>query len=376
MATGQKTTHPRLNKLFKSKVISNNRSDHNGLSRSSGDYTAEQGRMSGHLRKHFGPEWIVDIPFLNPQRIREEIDKSPIGAAVFCQYACHLLGKGHRRRVAEYLTTAYAIACGLRDNDQHIRMLAMDVRDARTKKALSVDKVKSNLLHYLFIYIFFQSNMTTRDRATQYAQGLQPYFDSKTSPAEVEQRLNKHGPDRFRRAARLRAKRILDAQALAESGQPLLISMDEAVAAVAADDAAKNPAPPEDEPTDFGPREVPPDTEVSGESDADDDTSDDVDDGGLLTEDAAGRLSQLEGDDTSEPNPDRIKPNVEEAEANGFIDGAIINEHLQSILLGTMRLATQLAVPELDVTQQKQTAPLAMALSVEIVQLQRMIAGR
>lgn len=198
------------------------------------DFAATQTNFNKNLRNTYGTDWIVDVPLINPMKIIEEVAISPLSAAMHCQHACTLLGKGHHRRVADYIAAAYYVACGLRDNDRQINLLAKDMIDGRTKKPLSFDNVKDELLHYLFIFIFFQSKLTTRDRATHYAQALQPYFDSATPPAEVAQRLYEHGPDRLRRAAQLRAKRLQDARAWAESGHPALIPMDEAVAAVAA----------------------------------------------------------------------------------------------------------------------------------------------
>lgn len=300
--------NPRLNGLFvkdKSQNLSPVRSN---VFETATENAESSHRDRKYLSDRYGSDFIYDFSLLNPIKIIEEIPVSSFRAATLCQHACAVIGDGYRRRVLDYISTAYAIALAMRDDDRQIALLSLAVTDGRTKRSLDPEKVRAGLLHYLFLFVFFESGMTKRDRATQYAQALQPYFDGGTPATDVRQRLHKHGPDRLRRAAQLRTKSLQDAQAWAESGRSAPMAMDEAVAAVAADDAAKNPAPPIDEPTDFGPRALPSDVGFGNGHD----TSNGWDDFDLLAEDA---------DDTEDHNDvDEIDVSDEEGDEDSLED--------------------------------------------------------
>lgn len=176
-------------------------SEHSVELRSSAGINCAETDFAKELTEVFGSDVFTESLTINPAKITEEVQNSPMTAAHLCHQACVLLGRGHHRRLHQYIGIAYTIACGMRTNSRQIQKLADYVVDGRTRSKVMAEKVQAQLLHYLFIYIFCQSGLTTRNRATQYAQGLQPFFDSNTAPADVERNISKYGLERLRRAA-------------------------------------------------------------------------------------------------------------------------------------------------------------------------------
>ena len=173
-------------------------------------FVHNQTHLGESLAKKFGAEWISTVPVVNPARILLEARKHPMLAAMMCQRACVLLRAGSHARVRELLTAAYEIALKMAENEHGIVELASEVRDGRFKDAISVEKIKDKLIHYLFIFIFAQSGYVNRNRATQWAQALQIFFDNRVSVIKVEENLKTHGQNALRKAtSRLQALKKL-----------------------------------------------------------------------------------------------------------------------------------------------------------------------
>ena len=187
-----------------------------------------------------------------------------------CQYACIIISKNQERSIREYVVAAYAIAYEIMLNEISLKHLARDIRDGRYKNGVPIDLIKGDILHYVFIYIFFQSKIRTRDRATQYAQGLKEYFAEGRPYEAVRKIVIEHGPDRLRRVAQRQAKLIEGAKEWAKRGKsPASPSMDEVLAIVVAEETKAATGVGDDETADHGSRDLPPDGSINEESDAD-----------------------------------------------------------------------------------------------------------
>ncbi|MCJ2021093.1 hypothetical protein MKK84_27360 [Methylobacterium sp. E-065] len=217
--------------------------------KSAEDYSADKQRYTEALRNEIGSEAICTHPAVNPLSIMREADDRPMSAAILAKKACALIGIGHHSRVHEMLIVAYYIALKFILHDHCYSLLASEISDARYTNGPPVVLIKKNFLHYLFLYIFYQSGMESRDRATQYAQSLQYYFDLDTPLAEVDRLLKKHGQNNLRKAAQYRAKILAGAREwLDQGGDPTSVTMEEVLEALVKDReqstlAEKNGAP-------------------------------------------------------------------------------------------------------------------------------------
>lgn len=238
-------------------------------------YAKSKSKFADSLRSKFGPEWIFDHPLINPAKIIEEALDRPMMAAHMCKQACVLLNASHHLRVHEYLVAAYCVALGFKNNNKQIAHLADEIIDGRSNKPLKVKVIDDNLLHYVFIYIFFQSGMVLRDRATQYAKSLKYYFDLDETPIEVERVLKKYGQNNLRKAAQRRDNIMQGAREwVQQGGDPTTVTMDEVLAAMKAEKSKGEGLVPEGESSDHSPRDIPPSElqvwpEIDGWPDAD-----------------------------------------------------------------------------------------------------------
>ena len=222
-------------------------------------YAATKAKYADSLRTSFGPDWIFDHPLINPVKIIEEAAERPMSAALMCKQACVLLNVGHHARVREYLVAAYSVACGFKAHRAQIKTLALEISDARSTKPVKADKVEKDLLHYIFIFIFFQSGMVKRDRATQYAQALQYYFDKNATPAEIDRLLKNYGQNKLREAAQQRANILQGAREWVQQGKdPTSVTMEEVLAVMAAEKTKSPTADSEGDQAEHGPRDIAP----------------------------------------------------------------------------------------------------------------------
>lgn len=220
---------------------------------------ASQAKYAESLRSRFGPDWIFDHPLINPARIIEEAADRPMSAALVCHQACVLLNVGHHKRVREYLVAAYSVACGFKANRGQIKDLAYELRDGRSSSPIKVEKVECHLLHYVFIYIFYQSGMVTRDRATQYVKSLQYFFDRDITHDEIAKLLTQHGQNKLRKAALRRDSIMQAAHEWVQQGKdPSSVTMEEVLDAMAAEDSKSQPPDAGDGPGDHSPRDISP----------------------------------------------------------------------------------------------------------------------
>lgn len=227
--------------------------------RSPAHFAASQAKFADSLRSQFGPDWIFDQPLINPVKIIEEAADRPMSAALVCHQACVLLNNGYHKRVHQYLVASYSIACGFKAHREKIKDLAFEIRDARSSKPVNAEKVEQNLLHYVFIYIFFQSGMVKRDRATHYAQSLQYFFDRDATPREIDKLLKKYGQNKLREAAQRRANILQGAKEWVQQGKdPTSVTMEEVLASIIAEDANSKTIKSEDDWADHSARDVAP----------------------------------------------------------------------------------------------------------------------
>lgn len=320
------------------------------------------------LCAELGPHWVTQLPLLNPIKIIEEIDVSPMTAAGWCHNACSLLGRGYHQRVKNYLIAAYMIACAFRGSPEQIANLSSVITDDRCKSKVKLEKVKPNLLHYVFIYIFFQSGLTMRDRATQYAQGLQPYFDAGTPPAEVELKLYQHGPDRLRRAALQRTKLIRGAQEWANNGKdPVAAGMDEVLTALAASDSNRKGDSLDTDVTDPGTYDLPTDEGRSVEPDIDrilSAANTQAVDAAQSTSTDNTRKSQ-DGYSAEEEKVDNEPTEISRSERH------TINADLSKILLRMMDLGASMSERSFDINEQRRLQTDIVNLGMELNKVRR-----
>ena len=338
-------------------------------------YAASKQAFLEHVKERLGAEWFANYPVVNPHKIIEESKTSPMYAAFMCRYACAIIAKLEERSVREYVTAAYFIACDLNLNERAIKMLASEVQDSRYKNGVPTEVVKNNILHYLFLYIFYQSGIRTRDRATQYAQGLKEYFSEGRSPKAVGEIIVEHGPDRLRRVAQRKANLIEGAQEWAKQGKNSAApSFDEVLAALVAEEAKAATTDEMDDPFDHGSRAVPPDGSDDQDSDVSDDDEQGVQDEQPVEPTKAGEQRATDvntADDKDVEGEDRSNPTNEA----GFIDGEVIDKRLHQILSNTMSLGASLMELQLDPDVKKHVARTTVLLSNDLLELRRMING-
>ena len=327
--------------------------------------------------KEFSPEWIVSFPLLNPLSIIEKAESSSMHAASLCQQTCYMLSKGHHRRVQEYLAVAYAIAMKMKDDDRACSHLASEVRDGRFKDGVPPKVVREKILHYLFIFIFYQSGLVTRDRASQYAQSLDEFFYEGKNFQEVADILKRHGQDRLRRAGQRQRKLEEGARALLKQGRnPAVMSMIELLEIIEREEKKADVSIDEDL-QDLEPRELPPqidDAENEGdfESDAE---SDEV--SPPENDDDAPQDTELPKN-TDAAN-DENEPSIDDNEAADIdeqgIDGAIISGKLSAIVASLLQMGANLTDQPIDRELKKDTILTTVVLANELIELQLMIAG-
>ena len=233
-------------------------------------YAAAKEKHYKAVQKSVGEDWFVPFPLVNPIKVIEKSKTEPMYAAFMLQFACSSIAKMEEKNVREYVAAAYSIACDMRSNEIAIRSLARDVEDRRYKNGVPIEVVSEDILHYLFLYVFFQSRIRTRDRATQYAQGLKEYFYEGRPPTIVGEIILKHGPDLLRRVAQRKAKLIEGAREYIKQGKdPTAPPFDEVLAALMKEETTGATTGAEDEAFDHGSRAVPPGGSNDEESDAD-----------------------------------------------------------------------------------------------------------
>lgn len=216
---------------------------------------ARERALTERLRQTVLPEQRLDLPVVSAAALIEEAKIYPLNAAMACRKGISLLENGHQRQLRWYIAAAYAITCGVRDNERYLKLFASEVRDGRSKSPPSVEKVQGNLLQLVFRHIFAESGATTRNRAYQYAYGLQDSYNLGKSVDEVSLRVVRYGPEKLYRAAAKRAHLIEAAKELEASGrEPAMITEDAVLAELTNEQS-------DEEPTDFGWRELPPDDE-------------------------------------------------------------------------------------------------------------------
>ena len=165
-------------------------------------YSEESRSFAAWIREKLGDDWIFDSPQVNPARIIEQASDNPFFATLMCKQACASLSSGHHLRVHDYIMAAYVIALALKNNELHMAFVAEKVKDGRSKsEGIPIIKFQERILNYLFIYIFAQSRLTSRNRAWQWADSIRPFFEDNRDPAEVELLLRRYGQEKLRTAA-------------------------------------------------------------------------------------------------------------------------------------------------------------------------------
>ncbi|MCJ2108998.1 hypothetical protein MKK70_27250 [Methylobacterium sp. E-041] len=222
-------------------------------------FAASQAKYAESLRSKFGPDWISEHPLINPMKIIEEAADRPMSAAFMCKQACVLLNVGNHARVRRYLVAGYCVAQGFKAHREQIKDLAFDLQDGRSTNPMKKETVEQNLMHYVFIYIFYQSGMETRDRAAQYAQSLKYYFDRDTAPIEVDKLLKQYGQNKLRLAAQLRDNILKGAREWVQQGKdPTSVTMEEVLASMSAGEAKLKKAHAATDQADYSPRDIAP----------------------------------------------------------------------------------------------------------------------
>lgn len=205
---------------------------------------SDLGKLEAHIlesmREKLDEDWVLPSGSLDPTKLIETAQTSPMAAARWCQCACKILGQGHQRRINAYISAAYSIACRFRNDDKAIASLAAEVVDGRTKE-VPLEKVADNVLHYVCIFIFFQSGLTTRNRATQYAEALQGFYDDIIPHLIVDQRLQEHKHEMLYRAAARRKTIVQQLQARLNPDQHSMVpTMDQILGQMKAEVAGNN----------------------------------------------------------------------------------------------------------------------------------------
>lgn len=194
------------------------------------EYAKRQSDLLKKINVSNTSEWYADSSFINPMTLIEKAKSSPMMAARWCQDACYMLSSSHQKRMREYLVAAYSIAYELRNNEKEISELAAELKDGRAAegKGIKPTKIKENLLHYLFLFIFYQTGLTSRNRASQYAISLQIYFNEGRSPEKVADRIVAYGTERLYRATG-RYNHLIEGAKLykAQEKSPASVSLDE-----------------------------------------------------------------------------------------------------------------------------------------------------
>lgn len=365
-------------------------------------YSANKQAFFERVQKKVGSDWFAPFPVVNPHKIIEESKTSPMSAAFMCQYACAIIAKMEERNVREYVAAAYFIACDMKLDERAIANLASDVKDGRYKNGIPIEVVREGILHYLFIYIFYQSGIRTRDRATQYAQGLKEYFYEGRPPNVVGDIILKHGPDRLRRVAQRKAQLIEGAQELAKLGKnPAAPAFDEVLATLVAEETKAATSDETDETFDHGSRDLPPnlpDEEpdanwitqakfeevkddrpgelpaIGHDTDASHDDEPEAKDEQPVEPTQAGE-QQAADENTGGGEDVGAEDKENDTDEAGFIDGEVIDKRLEQILLGTMSLGASLMTQPLDPDVRKHVVQTTVLLSNDLLDLRRMIKG-
>ncbi len=318
-------------------------------------YNANAAKDVRRMRERLGDmgdDWASEFFLINPVRIIEEAREHPMQAAQMCCQACRLLIDGHHARIREYIVAAYAIACKFRGNERLIEELAREVSDARSPRGVKPERVQDNLLHYVFIYIFHQSGMATRNRATQYAQALQIYFDDGEALSNVANHLNMYGQDRLRRAA-IEVGAFRAALDFRKQGKvPGAATMNAVLAKMAEEEREAKASDPKIEVTDYGPRALPPSERDNHDFDEDTDWPNSE-----LFEDDLGD----DGDEADEENDEVGQP----PEVDLFFKSAL-------------RLSAQLVAglynEKMDSVKRDKLLALVMQLATEIAAFRALVA--
>lgn len=370
--------HPPTDKALKKRSAADPNAKFRGLDKTQ-RYNAAKDTIFDDLRSRFGTDFFAPFPLVNPHKVIEKSKTEPMFAACMLRFACTSIAKMEERSVREYVAAAYSVACDMRSDEAAIRGLAREVEDGRYKNGVPIEVVNEDILHYLFIFVFFQSGIRTRDRATQYAQGLKEYFYEGRPPEVVGEIIVNHGPDRLRRVAQRKAKLIEGAQEWAkQSKDPAAPPFDEVLATVVAEETKAATTDVTDESFDHGSRDLPPD----GSDDEDPGVLDDDDQGAvdeqhvLPTGAGEPQAADVPADETTanseEVGPDEGGNGTDEASS---IDGNVIDERLQQILFETMSLGASLMTQPLDPEVKKDVVKMTVMLSNDLLDLRRMIKG-
>ena len=363
--SGPQMTNPRLRHLPSGEPkTSRYRREGSLVRQTSKSFDEDVNRFTNWLKKRLGEEWIIEAPQISPARIIEEVNYHPYYAALMCRQACIILNVGHHARVREYMVAAYVIALALKNNERHIEFVASKTQDGRSSvEGMNVKKFKTKILHYLFIFIFKQSGMLKRNRAWQWADSLQAYFDEDREPAEVEGALKLYGQNKLRIAA-LKAKKLREArEQVAQVEGPLsrhidvlLLETERKTAQKPSSDAGEtdvvNPVP-----HDLARLDV----SWNGDEHDDDSSTEWEGDG--------------EGIGNESPEQSEERTIAGSDDQDDLIDGRTLDDRLEKILLGTMSLGAKLAQRDFGREQQSELLPMVLLLSTEIVKIRQMIAG-
>jgi len=300
-------------------------------------YAALQAKQANLIRNKIGPNWFFDHPIINPVAIIKAAPEQPMSAALVCYQACRLLRKGHHQRVREYLVAAYSVARGFKAHPDQIDMLAQELTDKRSSKPLKQEIVEQDLLRCVFVFIFSQSGLVTRDRANQYAQSLQYYFDRNAEIPEIDELLRTFGQNRLRIAAQRLANISRDRREWVEQGKDSSsVTMEEVLAGMVAEGLRHKLKRPENEPPSPGPSDV-----AFGDLKAQTEVEDVTDDADWLDENDPDRNSHATDYDEDELEP-------EEQAAEELIQPPEVDEFFDDMMRLTAQMVVGLGDDKLD----------------------------
>ena len=332
--------------------------------RSPARFAAFQGKFAESLRSRFGTDWIFDQPLINPAKIIEEAAHRPMLAALMCKQACVLFNVGHHNRMREHLVASYSTACGFKTNREQIKDLAFELRDGRSSNPMKADKVEQNLLHYVFIYTFYQSGLMTRDRATQCAQSLQYFFDRDAAPYEIDALLKQHGQNKLRKAAQRRASIMQGAREWVQQGKdPSSVTIEEMLAAMAAEDVEAEVPDAGDSPGDYIPRDIAPeDLKYRAEVES---LSDDAE--WLLENDPEKNPNATGYEEDAEIEPDK-------AEAEEDVQPPEVDEFFSDMMRLTAEMIVSLDDDRLDARPREAMVSLVQELWTKVMRFRGLLA--
>ncbi|MCJ2069345.1 hypothetical protein MKK75_11120 [Methylobacterium sp. J-030] len=381
---GTAMTNPRLDRVYKSKG-STPKFEEVAIGGDPQDLTLLEKFRSEVLEKRYGSQSVVNGSFLHPLRIMAATEETPMMAAQICHLACRDLNAGHQRRLREYLCVGFYIARKFIGRPNQIKFLTEEVIDNRRKSGFDPAKVENSLLHYLFIYIFHQSGLVTRDRATRYAEALQPYFDSNLTYEEVRHRLLSHGPTLLYKAAG-KWKTASNARDLADRPSQITASLDidEIVADLLKEKAAirqDNATLADDDQSgrssvnSLGGVWINPNSSNQPDLPAELPNNEPNLEHNKKLVDGTNFLKSNSGssDGTQDQNKLLTEGQSISDDLDETIDGEVIDSNLGDILLKAMLVGEKISKKNLDSTQQKDAFALTVSLCSDIVALRNLL---